>query len=68
MEGIHFEEEESDPCPVGACLFICVHNFSEGKIIEEAKKKNDGNCLRCDTALSGQVEEVDKVRYCSYST
>lgn len=49
-------------------LYLSVCIISEGKIIEEAKKKNDGNCLRCDTALSGQVEEVDKVRYCSYST
>ena len=48
-------------------LYLYVGLISEGKIIEEAKKKNDGNCLRCDTALSGQVEEVDKVRYCSYS-
>ena len=49
-------------------LYLYVGLISEGKIIEEAKKKNDGNCLRCDTALSGQVEEVDKVRYCLHST
>ena len=49
-------------------LYLSVCIISEGKIIEEAKKKSDANCLRCDTALSGQVEEVDKVRYCLHST
>ena len=49
-------------------LYLTVCIISEGKIIEEARKKNDANCLRCDTALSGQVEEADKVRYCSNST
>ena len=56
----------NDICFVFICVFKSLN--SEGKIIEEAKKKNDVNCLRCDTALSGQVEEVDKVRYCSHST
>ena len=41
-------------------FYLCIN--SEGRIIEEAKKKNDIKCLRSESVLSGQVEDIDKVR------
>ena len=44
------------------CLvfYLCLN--SEGKITEEAKKKNDIKYLRSESVLSGKVEDLDKVR------
>ena len=35
---------------------------SEGRIVEEAKKKNEVKLVRSVSELSGQVEELDKER------
>ena len=42
-------------------IYVCIIN-SEGRIIEEAKKKNEVKFVRSVSELSGQVEEPDKER------
>ena len=42
-------------------IYVRIIN-SEGRIVEEAKKKNEVKLVRSVSELSGQVEELDKER------
>ena len=42
-------------------IYVRIMN-SEGRIVEEAKKKNEVKLVRSVSELSGQVEELDKER------